>query len=166
MLIYHPAQDAYHCVFRMLLLVESIAELEEDKARILDFYLVFPSSLTSIKWPAALGESKQRSKEQSNPYRTPINPSITFRSMQPIQTSAIRCIAAANIINPIALEQGVLQRTDVNLSSEITKRLIIYARENETNINLVVKDLSSVQLLGREGLKARTSLMDYRYDSA
>ncbi|TAA40928.1 ABC-three component system middle component 5 [Pseudoxanthomonas winnipegensis] len=166
MLIYHPAQDAYHCVFRLLLLVDAIPELEEERARILDFYLVFPSAMSLIKWPATLVAAKQRSKAERNPYRTPINPSITFRSMQPLQSSAIRCIAAANLIDPIALEHGTIRRTDTGLSPLVTERLKLYTQENKSSIDLVVNDLSSIQLLGRDGLKARTSLMDYRYDSA
>ncbi|HGA8765958.1 TPA: ABC-three component system middle component 5, partial [Salmonella enterica subsp. enterica serovar Virchow] len=43
MLIYHPAYDAYHCLFRMIALIDHVNEIEVDKARILDFYLIFPA---------------------------------------------------------------------------------------------------------------------------
>lgn len=48
MLIYHPAYDAYHCVFRMLLIAERVSGIEVEKARILDFYLVFPGMVKKI----------------------------------------------------------------------------------------------------------------------
>lgn len=164
MLIYHPAQDAYHCVFRMLLLIDKLRYLHEDKAKILDFYLAFPSALQSIRWPTQLSGSRRRAKEQCNPYRSALNPAATFRSMQTLQASAIRCIAAANIIDPLMLEQGILQRTEVELDDDIKNRIDHYEKENSAGIELIVSDLSSIELLGRDGLKARTSLMDFRYD--
>lgn len=32
MLIYHPAYDAYHCLFRMIALIDHVNEIEVDKA--------------------------------------------------------------------------------------------------------------------------------------
>jgi len=45
MLIYHPAFDAYHCVYRMTMLTQKVKELEYSKLRILDFYLCFPAEI-------------------------------------------------------------------------------------------------------------------------
>lgn len=166
MLIYHPAQDAYHCVFRMLAILDKVRELEVDKARILDFYLAFPSALASIRWPTHLRHAKKLAKTEDNPYRDPISPATTFRGMHLLQSAALRCIAASNLIDAPAFELNSIQRTDTPLTEAVQSGINYFFQRNEAVADLVLEHLSAIPLSGRDGLKARTSLMEYRYDSA
>ena len=45
MLVYHPAFDMHHCVFRMVRLLNRlpVGSCQVERMRILDFYLLFPS---------------------------------------------------------------------------------------------------------------------------
>ncbi|EAQ5910900.1 hypothetical protein FEF66_23465, partial [Salmonella enterica] len=62
MLIYHPIFDANHCVFRTLLLLQeqSSCEIDIELFRLMDFYMLFPSLLKSIKpFPSELRSYKK-----------------------------------------------------------------------------------------------------------
>ena len=90
MLIYHPAYDAYHCLFRMIALINNIDTIEIEKARILDFYLTFPSLVEKIRMPQNHSHIKKIAKKYFNDYRNPINSASVFQDMHQIQISAIR----------------------------------------------------------------------------
>ena len=47
MIIYNPAFDIYHCVYRMISILSNLVneKIEVDKLRILDFYMVFPGEI-------------------------------------------------------------------------------------------------------------------------
>ena len=89
MLIYHPAFDAYHCVFRMLALIDSLPDIEIDMLRLCDFYLVFPSEIERIRLPAELSHGRKIAKSSSSIYRDPINAKQAFRDMSEIQLAAL-----------------------------------------------------------------------------
>lgn len=52
MITYNPAFDLYHCIFRMVHIIQRLDDnecLEVDKIRIWDFYILFPSKAYTIK---------------------------------------------------------------------------------------------------------------------
>ena len=112
MLIYHPAYDAYHCIFRMIALIDHVNEIEVDKARILDFYLIFPSLVEKIRMPYNYSYIKKIAKKYSNDYRNPISAISTFRDLHQIQMAAIRCLAATGLIEIAVLDKGLIKRTE------------------------------------------------------
>lgn len=65
MLVYHPAYDAYHCLFRMMAIMENTNRLEIDKLKILDFYILFPALLSEVKMPREFIKIKKNSKTTS-----------------------------------------------------------------------------------------------------
>lgn len=123
MLIYHPAFDAYHCVFRMLAVTECVTKLEIDKARLLDFYLLFPASIASIRLPSALTEARRVAKSVANIYHDPLNPTTTFKEMRHIQEAALKCIAASGLIDLKNFEAGLISRTEVKIPSELKRKI-------------------------------------------
>lgn len=51
MITYNPAFDLYHCIFRMIHIIQRLDDndcLEVDKIRIWDFYVLFPSKTYTI----------------------------------------------------------------------------------------------------------------------
>lgn len=166
MLIYHPAQDAYNCVFRMLIALERAQEIERDKLRILDFYIAFPSALASVKWPNSMRDARSSAKLQDNPYRRPVSSTDAFRSMYQLQASSLRCLAASDLIDGPSLQIGLVRRTDVKLGDALRQRIDQFSETHSELLFLVLDKLSSITLLGRDGLKDRTSLMEFRYDPA
>lgn len=164
MLIYHPAYDAYHCAFRILALSEHIKELELDKARILDFYLLFPASIAQIRLPNTLKGIRKTAQSLASVYHDPISPQVTFRDMQQIQETAVRCIAASGLIDVDSLEAGRLLRTETPTPVDLKAKTSEFLLQREPISNFVLRQLAEIPLRGEDGLKHRTELMEYRYD--
>ncbi|MEE4716908.1 ABC-three component system middle component 5 [Pseudomonas alliivorans] len=166
MLIYHPAFDAYHCVFRMMALMGSIPDLEVDKARLLDFYLAFPSAISDIRLPSTLAHGRRLAKSLSNTYRDPLNPKAAFRDMSQIQLAALRNIAALGLIDLNGFEQGVVKRIDsVAIPESLGENLSSYLAAQAEVLKFLSNDLAQIPLRGLDGLKHRTALLEYRYDT-
>lgn len=166
MLIYHPAYDAYHCVFRMLLIAEHVKSLEMEKARLLDFYLVFPGMVRKIRLPDSLRELRSQAKKVVNVYRDPVSEASTFQEMRHIQEAALRSIAASGLLNMGAFAAGYISRSNTSIPSSLDKKLKAFLSEGGPIAMGVIKGLSAIPLLGHDGLKHRTQLMEYRYDFA
>lgn len=165
MLIYHPAFDAYHCILRMLAILKISNDIEVERARILDFYITFPSAASKIKMPIDLKMLKKEAKEHVNIYRAPINPRATFREMQHIQEAAIKTLAATNIICKQGLKQGRMIMAESKQHSELTSSVTSFIDKMSPFIYILIQELSLIPLRGESGLKHRTNLMEYRYDT-
>lgn len=164
MLIYHPAFDAYHCVFRMLLIADQLLDLEVDKAKLLDFYILFPGMVKNIRLPDALKNLRSSAKKAVNVYRDPVSAISTFREMRHIQDAALKCIAASGLIDIERYEAGYVTRTTVPTNPALKKMQEEFLRANQPIITEILNGLSSVPLLGNDGLKHRSQLMEHRYD--
>lgn len=164
MLIYHPAYDAYHCVFRMLAIINSIQLLEIDKARLLDFYLIFPSAIANIRLPQNLSSGRKMSKNLKNSYRDPINSSSLFRELYQIQISALKCIAASGLIDINKFSKGVIERTEQPIPEDLLRQIGVFLANHGDVAKFILNDLSALPLNGPDGLKHRTELMEYKYD--
>lgn len=165
MLIYHPAMDAYHCVFRILLILRRVERIEVDKARILDFYILFPSAILSARLPESLRSRRKLLGTYKNPYRDPISPTTSFHEISRIQEAAINCIAGSGLVDIASLADGLLVRSKAALSNELMRSMDDYLAKNSDLAQVIFEHLSSIPLLGSDGLKHRTSLMEYRYDN-
>ncbi|HEL5028464.1 TPA: hypothetical protein UOA81_003698 [Stenotrophomonas maltophilia] len=165
MLIYHPAMDAYHCVFRILLILRRLDRIEVDKARILDFYILFPSAILSARLPESLRGRRKFLAAYKNPYRDPISPTTSFHEISRIQEAAINCIAGSGLVEISSLNNGLLVRSQAPLSSDLLQSMDDYLAKNLELAEVILDELSSIPLLGTDGLKHRTSLMEYRYDN-
>jgi hypothetical protein len=166
MLIYHPAYDAYHCVFRMLCIVRLLPSVELDKARLLDFYLLFPSAISKIRLPKTHSSGRQLAKLLANVYRDPINPSATFRELSYIQEAAFKCMVASGFVDAKSYESGVMVRTELPLPDSMLETTSAYITDNSELTDFVLGELATIPLKGLDGLKDRTGLMEYRYDIA
>lgn len=166
MLIYHPAYDAYHCVFRMLAVAEWVKNTEIDKARLLDFYLVFPGAIEKIRLPNDMRSLRQVAKDTANLYRNPVSNSSTFLEMRHIQEAALKSIAALGLINIDRYSAGYVERTLMTLPTSVEEKIHEFLSVNSVVVDAVLNKLAKIPLLGSDGLKHRSQLMEYRYDVA
>ncbi|HUW50024.1 MAG TPA: ABC-three component system middle component 5 [Sulfuricella sp.] len=166
MLIYHPAYDAYHCVFRTLLLTNSLESIELQKLRILDFFLCFPSELSKVRLPRQHSEAKRLALELRNDYHGPISMNQAFRDMEHIQLAAFKSLAASSIVDQVKIEDGVIKRTGVALKEELKRKIDAVLERDSIVVEYIVNKLGVLPLNGSNGLKDRTGLMEYRYDVA
>lgn len=166
MLIYHPAYDAYHCVFRMLAVAEHVKNVEVDKAKLLDFYLVFPGSIEKIRLPNDMRSLRLIAKDVANVYRDPVSSTSIFLEMRHIQEAALKSIAASGLIDIDLYSAGYVKRTAMALPSTVEKKLREFLSMNPVVVDAVLNELAKIPLLGKDGLKHRSQLMEYRYDVA
>lgn len=164
MLIYHPGYDAYHCIFRLLAVIDHVQDMEIDKARILEFFLLYPSGIANIKIPQGKTAIRKEAKLLSNQYHDPINLRTTFRDMRFMQDAALKCIAAASLIDLDRFELGFVTRTAIPIPESLNSQIDNFIEQHEVVSQFILKELSSLPLLGTNGLKHRTELMEYRYD--
>jgi hypothetical protein len=165
MLIYHPAFDAYHCVFRFIRLLERLNSCEVQRARILDFLVVFPSCLADIRLPREAAHIRTTAKQLANPYHDPVNSKQVFREMEHIQIAAMRCLAGAGVVDAGKFRSGTLERTKTPISGELIQHSEPLPIPNETLSNFLFVDLTAMPLTGPDGLKHRTGLLEHRYDA-
>jgi hypothetical protein len=168
MLVYHPAFDLYNCVFRMLCLLSRSheEEIHIDKLRIWDFYLAFPNQVRTITFPSDLRKLKETVfKNYNNPYEQIPDPKTVFERMKTYQTSAINCLASYGFIENQSLAKNIIKRTEKIIPSELAESINKLPIEKENIITLVINEFVDLPLYGSKGLKARTGLIDFKYDS-
>lgn len=166
MLIYHPAFDLHHCVFRMIRLLNRLPpdQYHVQRMRILDFYLLFPGQISSMRFPRDLQEERKRFKGHADKYERIVDPYRIFLRLEPFQTEALGCLASRDLIKPSTLLEGLVQRTSQEIPSKLRAAAEASDRRFPDAIDLLTGPMMGIQLYGRDGLKGRTGLFEYRYD--
>jgi hypothetical protein len=170
-LVFQPALDPFHAVFRLirlLPLLKTAGPLPIDHVRILDFYLLFPFRIRLIRLAQSHQHFKTLSEEYAHlaPYGEQPDPPHLFERMHPLQLAAIETLAANNYIDKDAFLDDTFKTSDAKVPEAIFSR----AEElNAAQANLMefIRTLAEHYTLsdGLNGLKARTGLMEYRYDA-
>lgn len=164
MLIYHPAYDAYHSAFRILLAVDDLQCVELPKLRILDFFLTFPAEVRNIRLPREHMGARKIAERLTNEYHGPVNAKKTFQDMEQIHMASVRALAASNLLDKDRLDAGFAQRTATPIP-ESFRILLTQARQRESEITeFIISGLGGLRTQGIDGLKDRTALLEYRYD--
>ncbi len=166
MLIYNQAYDLYHTMFRILQIMEKTNEtMEVDKLRILDFYLAFPSELMEIKRFKGFKKYEKFIRAEKNNYERVIDRKRLFFKMEHIQLSAMKALISYGIIDAKEFKNGKIKKTYDKLSDSLLTRVNLANEENPNLITLITGRLASMNLFGHLGLKERTNLIEFKYDS-
>jgi hypothetical protein len=168
MLIYHPAQDANHCVFRTLLLLEHTTQCEMDLElyRLLDFYILFPHLLKFINpLPAGLRSYKKILSKIPEPFETMRNTKRIMHVLEPLQTMALHSLLAKQIIDIESYKNKLIKRTDEQIPTELDYAIKNSELAESEWFRMVVNELPFTDFLGPQGLKKRAGLMEFRYDT-
>jgi len=169
-LTFQPALDPFHSVFRLLRLrhiIKDIGSLHRDHVRILDFYLLFPFRVDSIRFQRHDMHFRKlaREYERSRPYGQQPEDRVLFNRMDPIQVAALETLAKHAFIDPEQWKVGEVASTAELLPDSLSTR-IEEANTREADLLSFLEVLASkYELLGNDGLKARTGLLEHRYDS-
>jgi len=168
MLIYHPAYDLNHCVFRVLSLLTTSAhkQFDTDLLRLMDFYVLFPHLLKTIRpLPVALKEYRIIIKNIPSAYEAIPNPKRILFDLEEVQNAAFHNLLAREILDLDAFRSNLVTLNDSALPSDFRDQLIDNELANSDWFPLISNELPLVEFLGKDGLKKRSSLMEYRYDS-
>jgi hypothetical protein len=164
MLVYHPAFDIYHTLYRSIkILFNKNISMEVLRLRIYDYYLLFPGEIINLKFPQKLLKQKKYFKFPDNPYNTILEPRIVFNRISHIQYTAYNCLSAYNFIAQEEYKNGRLTLLTDNIPDDFLK-IINYSEMDIQVINFLLS-LNEVPLFGNNGLKERSNLMDSKYDN-
>lgn len=166
MLIYNQSYDLYHTIFRMVLISSKLTKpIEVDKLRILDFYFVYPTELLDIKKPIWFRKYEKFLKPELNKYDKIRNPKRVFYRMNSIQSQAIKFLVAYGYFENDAFEKGSIIKTTKILPEELSTKIEDANTKNFNLLSLLAGPLSDIDLYGHLGLKERTGLIEFRYDT-
>ncbi len=172
MITYNPAFDLYHCIFRMAHIIERLEDtecFEIDKVRIWDFYLLYPSKTYDINVKPRKEKDIYNAREQyiekiHNPYEYSGDNRKLFEWIKPFQISALSCLVSCGILNKDAYISGNV----CVANREILNDFIGHAGSCTTRERNVLSFLHlfsrNMPLTGIDGLKARTQLLESKYD--
>ncbi|HTJ48462.1 MAG TPA: ABC-three component system middle component 5 [Cyclobacteriaceae bacterium] len=140
-------------------------ELYLDKLRIWDFYLTFPNEVRDISFPKDLRPLKEKIfKDRSNPYEDLSDPKRIFERMRTYQLSAIKCLAVYGFVDSNLLSRNKIKKTNKEIPKELQDYINNLPHEKVNVIKLVTSDFVNLPLFGDKGLKARTGLIEFKYD--
>lgn len=165
--MYHPAQDINHCVYRLILILENSqhTSIKLDTYRMVDFYTLFPYLLKLIKpLPQALSKHRSKFKDIPEPYESLKNTKRILFELEALQSVCIQNLLAKNLLDKESYDSGFLKRSDVALPERLRSEMATSRLSNEEWFKVLVDELPKAVFKGKAGLKARTGLMEYRYD--
>lgn len=171
MIVYQQAFDLYHTVFRMIMILSRFTvddEIEIDKLRIWDYFLLFPNKMSKIRLRKDEEDVRKLIKiyidKSENPYEDIKDDRKMFEKMKPYQLSAIKCIASYGIIDKDYL---TLNRIIIKSNSKLSNfknSLPTLSVQEENALRLLTKHFD-MSLFGEYGLKSRTNLLESKYDA-
>lgn len=165
MLIYNPAYDIYHCIFRIYNILQKIefeSSIEFERVRIIDFHLVFPSALASIEFPPGFNKIKRSISKIDFSYREISNKYITFQTMHILQEQAIDFLKTQGYIEVNNLNQ--ISKTSLFSNLKINTPAQFFTELEKNDENRIMNFFYNTHLNGSNSLKKRTKLLEYRYD--
>ncbi|OAM73610.1 ABC-three component system middle component 5 [Devosia elaeis] len=165
MLVYHPAFDVYHGVFRALLILEHTPgkSMPVDTLRILDLYFVFPYLLAEMDFPQGAGARGRKLAGTRSRFNTLPSPRTFLAQIKGLHNLVTAGLAGQGLISMDALRDGTVRRTE----KEMPPGLLAQATTEDTELaEYLGGKIATVPLLGKRGLKDRSKLMEYRYDPA
>ena len=172
MITYNPAFDLYHCIFRMAHIVERLADneyFEIDKVRIWDFYLLFPSKLYAL----SIKRDEQKVRDvrkmyivkESNPYEYSGDNRKLFEWIKPFQVSALSCLVSCGILSKDAYLSGKISVVNRSALNEFVKHAGDFTARESNVLSFLSYFSRTMPLTGKDGLKARTHLLESKYDA-
>ena len=162
MLIYHPAFDPNHGIFRFLGLLDFLSpnEIGKENLKHYDFFLLFPSLITKIKLPKKI----KKPNIQENHYGLMGTAEGMYKNISTYQEHALRILAAQGFIETSKFSQNIVQRTSIELPTSLLERVRQYQEENK-DLFLFFKELhKELPFNQKKGLKERAGIKGVKYD--
>jgi hypothetical protein len=162
--MYHPSYDAHHCAYRYLniLISSSNKKLDLSILSIVDFYYLYPHLLQQVeKLPSPIHRYKSVIKSIKKPFEVTPNAKALYFDLKSLQSVALANLQYRGLI--------AVSNKNVSLVTELLPKSLIKKFEDDvfrdTEIfKLLVKELPKVNMSGKNGFKARSGLMEYKYD--
>lgn len=172
MITYNPAFDLYHCIFRMAHIVQRLDDGEAfpiDKVRIWDFYLLFPSKLYDVHLKLNETQLREARKRYIHPTRNPYeykgDNRKLFEWIKPFQVSALNCLVSCGIIDREKYLNDMVMIADHEKLNKFVEESGSFTAGEHNVLSFLGLLSRGMPLTGSYGLKARTRLLEYKYDA-
>lgn len=169
-LTYQPAFDPFHSVFRFLRLRQAVlpkAALPRDHVRLLDFYLMFPFRSHDVRVFPRHRQFKRLARQYENvrPYGDLPEDRILFHRMLPIQGAALDTLAQRGLLDLEQYKRGIIAPTASALPAPLLAKIEDANLQQRDLIEFLTALATEYELLGPNGLKYRSGLLDHAYDA-
>lgn len=167
MLMYHPAFDANHCLYRIVSILNSTKEkdISWSLLRMMDFYYLFPSQLKKITpWPKEIQKLKALISKIPDQFEDLTNPVRVFFELESFQKTAALELIAKGILSKESFEKGVMRLEPDSLPPAFIEFLASDDFLSSNAFKLITQALPLANFNGAKGLKDRSGLMEYIYD--
>jgi ABC-3C biological conflict system middle component len=168
-LVFQPALDPYHATFRLFRLFPILkgTALSRDHVRILDFYLLFPFLISSVRLSREGQHFKKLARKYANlkPYGQQPEGALLFARMDAMQNAALDTLAFNSFLEKEALTMDQVVITNKMPPREVSQRAVELNEQQADLLEFLQSLATEYPLLGEGGLKARTGLKEYRYDA-
>lgn len=166
MLIYHPALDVNHCIFRMLRLLRLRPDrtIRWDAHRIIDMYYLFPYLLGDARLPQNLTKLKREFAAAPSRYNPAPSPKLFIHRMSGILEGAALSLANKGFVELDAFRSGWLTLTEKEIPKKLTDAFDAATADAKLVAFLAI-EVAAIPLGSKGGLKERTGLLEYYYDA-
>lgn len=134
-----------------------------DTLRILDLYLMFPYLIAELDFPKGTGTQGRRLAGTASRFNHLPSPKVFLSQTKGLNLIVTSGLAGKQLISVEALADGHATRSDRAIPSDLLS--LADSRDLELADYLGSK-IATIPLLGKKGLKARSKLMEFRYDPA
>lgn len=169
-LVYQPAFDPYNTAFRLLQTRAAVwaeRSVEFDLVRIADFFLLFPFFIEDVRLRPAHKKYKKLATAKSvvQPYARLPEAGSLLSSMKPFQLAAAKMLVDAELADADAWKSGKLLATKIELPIDLSEPVNSKNSAQDTLLEFLRVLTTDYPFLGENGVKHRTGLMEYRYDT-
>ena len=167
MIIYHPAYDLNHCAFRFITLLSDVKEheIKWETMQILDFYYVFPHLLANIRLPRNAIATKQTLKNIPEPYESLPNPRKLMFDLKALHNPAARALVSKGLIDKESYLRNIIRLYAERVPEALNTQIVNNEKRKTHWYQFLVKVLATWPINGKDGLKDRTQLLEFRYDT-
>lgn len=170
---YSAAYDPYHTAFRFLNILSAAPQvrLNFDWLRIADFYFCFPERLSDFSPPRKVTGMQGRLNRyvKSLPdvhYAALPESSEIFQRMAIIQDTALSALCRERFVSlSLSGNQRFVTLDRENLSVPLRLRVDENIQRKSELLDFLTKDFLEIELLGPGGLKDRSGLGEFQYDT-
>lgn len=171
---YSASYDPYHTAFRFLTLLRfgDCEKYDYDWLRIADFYSCFPERLSEFRAPREISGLTKRINGlvRALPdvrYAALPESSVLFDRMSVVQDSALSALSKQEIVtlSTISNRRYVLLH-ESRIPQPLTEALNLATDKHKELLRILVDDFLQISVSGPGGLKDRSGLGEFRYDTA
>ena len=139
--------------------------LHFDQIRILDFFILFPFRIGRMRFKSEHRRFRRLAEEYigRKPYGELPDDRLLFERMEAFQVAALQSLRSRGYLNSPENSSSVSAAAPP--PTALAKRIEFENNRDQSLLEALSALASKYELMGRDGLKDRSDLLDYRYDA-